>query len=493
MPRYHHGGRHGSHRVRRGVHGTNNEYGPMIQKTPTARSERHIDLPVILALMVVPIIWPSLIRVGPVTLEPYHVALLILVAATALQPRYLLMTFNIVKENIIFFSAFAIYITFLSLSYMHSLESSALKAIILKQIAFIIFGTCVAARIAAMPNAALTLYVGSIAGLVAFFAIMHMSAQAGNVSLFDALVSFGKTGDYKAWVYKFLKPALGAFSDQTVGTSIDFHASRKNNVASGILICLICYIVGHKYRENIANSLFVHYGLILLFIATLIMMLSRSAVLSFILTILPILAVKILRGRDPFVIAGVLAAATSIMFVYLIVPQGIIDGLEARFFDDTTSFESRLSSYSEAFKAIEQNILFGIGLGVEVGEQTIHNLFIYTWLQAGLFAFVAVFIFWGALVWKVLRQLWQLLMENRWAGNQEITLHAWIAAIPIMALLRVWISGGGTLNFAAWFSIGVFLGLVYRHDAEQTEPERLDVTGGYSMIPGLHDHRPPYR
>jgi O-antigen ligase len=465
----------------------------MIENTPMTRSERSIDLPVLLALLVVPIIWPSLIRVGPVTLEPYHVALLALVGATVLQPRYLLMVFNILKENIVFFAAFAIYILFLSLSYMHNLESSALKGLIFKQIAFIVFGACVAARVAAMPNAGLTLYVGGIASLVTFFVIMQISAQAGNVSLIDALVSFGKTGDYKAWVYKFLKPALGAFSEQTVGSAIDFAASRKNNVASGLLVCLICYIVGHKYMEKSTNSNILHYGVVSVFLASLIFMLSRSVVLSLLLTALPIVAAKIFRGRDPLFIAGAFAAATSIMFVYLIVPQGIIDGLEARFFDDTTSFESRLSSYSEAFRVIEDNMLLGVGLGEEIEEHTVHNLFLYTWLQAGVFGFIAVFVFWGALVWKVLMHLWRLLMESRWNTNQEIALHAWIAAIPIMALLRVWVSGGGTLNFAAWFSVGVFLGLIYRHEGERTEPGRIDATGGYPAIPGLRDHRSPFR
>jgi hypothetical protein len=465
----------------------------MTEKTPTARSERHVDLPVVLALMVVPIIWPSLLRVGPVTLEPYHIALLALVGATVLQPRYLLMTFNIIKDNIVFFAAFAVYVLFLSLSYTHSLESSALKALIFKQLAFIVFATCVAARVAAMPNAGLTLYVGGIASLVSLFVIMEISARAGNVGLFDALVSFGKTGDYKAWVYKFLKPALGAFSQQTVGSTIDFAASRKNNVASGILVCFVCYIVGQKYRSSIMNANIVHYAIISIFTASMIMMLSRSVILSFVLALVPIIAVKIIKGRDPLVLAGVFAAATSVMLVYLIVPQGIIDGLEARFFEDTTSFESRLSSYSEAFHVIENNIIFGIGLGEEIDEHTVHNIFLYAWLQAGVFAFLAAFVFWSALFFRVVRHLWQLLMENRWTSERDITLHAWIAAIPIMALLRVWVSGGGNLNFAAWFSIGVFLGLLYRHDGEQVATEPVVVAGGRPSVPGLREPRSPYR
>ncbi len=137
--------------------------------------------------------------------------------------------------------------------------------------------------------------------------------------------------------------------------------------------------------------------------------------------------------------------------------------------------------------------MLGIGLGEVVEEHTVHNLFLYTWLQAGLFGFIAVFVFWCALVWQVLRHLWQLLMENRWTTNDQITLHAWIAAIPIMALLRVWVSGGGTLNFAAWLSVGVFLGLIYRHDGQHTEARRTDVTGGYPAVPGMHDHHRSFR
>ena len=263
----------------------------------------------------------------------------------------------------------------------------------------------------------------------------------------------------------------------------DIAASRKNNVASGILVCFICYIVGYRYKRNIVNSHIFHYFMMSMFLASMVMMLSRSVVLSLTLAILPVIAVKTLRGRDPLMIAGVFAVATGLMLAYMVVPQGILDGLAARFFDDTTSFESRLSSYGEAFRVIEDNILWGVGLGEEIGEHTVHNLFLSTWLQAGVFGFMAAFVFWTALVWQVLRHLWRLLMERRWNTDHEITLHAWIVAIPIMALLRVWVSGGGTLSFAAWFSVGVFLGLVYRHDAEQIEQRRLDTTAGYPSGP----------
>jgi hypothetical protein len=62
-----------------------------------------------------------------------------------------------------------------------------------------------------------------------------------------------------------------------------------------------------------------------------------------------------------------------------------------------------------------------------------------------------------------------------------------------MALLRVWVSGGGNLNFAAWFSIGVFLGLLYRHDGEQVATEPVVVAGGRPSVPGLREPRSPYR
>jgi hypothetical protein len=460
---------------------------------PKSRSGMSVDLPIIYALVVVPIIWPSLFKVGPVTLEPYHVALLVLVGATVCQPRYLLMVFNIVKANVVLFSAFAAYILLLAISYMHSLESGALRELIFKQIAFIAFGACVAARMAATPNPGRTLYVGGIASLIILFVVMEISARSANASLIDALVSFGKTGDYKAWVYKFLKPAMGAFSVETVGSHYDFAASRKNNVASGILVCMVCYIVGHRYVAKAIHSQLLHYAILSIFMASMVMMLSRSVLLSFVLSLVPIAAVRIIRGRDPLFIAGAFVAATSVMLVYLIVPQGIIDGLEARFFDDTTSFESRLSQYSEAFKVIEQNMFTGVGLGQEIDEHTIHNLFLYTWLQAGVFALIAVFVFWSSIVIRIFQHVWQLLMVDTWSSNQEITLQAWIAALPIMGLLRVWVSGGGTLNFAAWFSIGVFLGLLYRHQGEQAQPARQSVASGYSMVPDLLERQRPYR
>ena len=457
----------------------------MTRESPRPFRLLSVDLPVVFALAVVPVIWPTLLSIGPTTIEPFHLAVLLVVGVTLCQPRCLIAAVAIVRDNIVFVAFFTLYLFLLSVSFLHSMEGSAFRELIVKQSAFAAFAACIAARVASMPDAGRTLYVGGIAGLLAFFAVLSLSAQAAGVGLLDALVSLGQSGDYKAWVYKFLKPALSSFAAPVVGNAEEIAAARKNNIASGLLVCLLCYIIGHVSRRTAVSRQFLHYSLLGLFLASLLMMLSRSVMLSLILSVLPIVAVKILRGRDPLFIVAAFATATSLMLAYLLVPQGIIDGLAARFFDDTTSFESRLSSYSEAFKVIEQNLVYGVGLGGRIDEKTVHNLFLYAWLQAGVLAFLVIFVAWSYLVFRVLEHLWRLLVDNTWTTRGEITLHAWIAALPIMALMRVWVSGGGTLNFAAWLSIGVFLGLLARHRRPSPVPRRLPAADPSPAPTGL--------
>jgi O-antigen ligase len=136
-----------------------------------------------------------------------------------------------------------------------------------------------------------------------------------------------------------------------------------------------------------------------------------------------------------------------------------------RFSFEDQSTASRVQQYEAAVVKIKEHPLIGNGY-FELDGKPIHNLFLSSWVHAGLAAFVLVLAFYLALLGRWLSILLTVITyPERWVIPIAFE---WIAPLPILPLFRVWLSGdGGHLFLGEWLALSAFLGIVLANDLKR--------------------------
>jgi len=142
------------------------------------------------------------------------------------------------------------------------------------------------------------------------------------------------------------------------------------------------------------------------------------------------------------------------------------------FADDSSG--NRLGQYAWALARIEENPLWGSGLGTFKG-QPVHNLFLGAWMHAGIFAFVlVVFAYLSIVVGWFLFVVRAVTQKGYWV----LAVRAeWIAVLPIVPLFRVWISGdSGHPSFVEWTALFAFYSLILTNRIAKADQRVLSVS-----------------
>jgi hypothetical protein len=271
------------------------------------------------------------------------------------------------------------------------------------------------------------------------------------------------TGDLEFIFYQFLKETF----QLVTASGSEAKAADKNVVAVAILAALFLIRAGHNtMRADLFGKIIMLLGLFILVILN-----TRSVLLTAAIS-LPLAGwIGTMRNgvnsSGEFILKSVFFFGIMISVVLVL----SMDFAAAPFIDDRFSFSDsssskRLQQYAWALERIELNPLWGSGLA-EFKGQPVHNLFLGAWMHAGFFAFLLVtisysiaMISWLAFVFKIVtrRDYWVLPVRVEW-----------IAVLPILPLLRVWIAGdAGHPSFVEWTTLCLFVGVVHSNGLART-------------------------
>ena len=445
----------------------------MRQLSFVPRLMRDADPALVVGIMFLPVVWGTLFNIGAFSLEPFHISMFIIIGLTFIRPSHYARALAILRHNWIFFVGFFIYLFINLLSYIKTLDTKALDAYVIKQVAFVILCAAVAVRVTNCRILTPSLYIGGLLSIFTFLAALSLSAYTSGTSLVDAFGNLVATGNYQAWTFGFLRHIFNAFSTHGAAADLDFITSLKNNVATGLLIAYICFRAGATRFIGVPAARALDICVSAAFLVCIVMMLSRSVVLALIMVFMVVILVDAVARNSATIIISLLGAAAAVMILFMALPDTVVHALAQRF-EDTSSYESRVEVYAMAIPLIEKNFWFGYGIGALLPDPdaSIHNLFLSAWFNTGILGFLSSAWFWLTAVLMVCLRILEVML-GRYKSSYQLTIfHAWIAVVPIMGLFRCWLIGGGNLNFSAWFALGLFFGVLYR---EATMRARLTV------------------
>lgn len=404
------------------------------------------------------IYWVPLAEIGPFSLEAFHVGMLFVILVTFASlsgPTTTVMVLTGVSPWLL---AYLAYLLFL----VPALVGTPGLSVVVKQLYFATGAICLAGFFFRYPNPEGLLRKGALCGLLLFLILTEYLARQSGKSLIPAVTEFLSSGNFQALIFKFFRPVFNALNE---GTDAAFGASMTNSVAGSLFVLSVCFRIGYRGRGADLLGSIVVFGA--LFLAVLLN--ARSVVLAALVGIPLAFSVRLmLRKSVPYTemlywSVGIVAFAT-LAFVAAVRGASMIRSIVRAFEFADNSAASRLSQYNWAFELIEESPILGHGYVVTDTGYTIHNLFLGAWVHVGIVGFILVVLFYVALLWSWLGAIHMATSRtNFWRLEARFE---WVAVLPVLPLLRVWISGGGGhIAFAEWIGLAVFAGLLMRNDA----------------------------
>lgn len=406
--------------------------------------------PVTILLATICIQWVVLAEVGNYSLHVPYLALGTVVLYAFTSRNRLAASLLYVRRNAIWTSALVIYFIILAAV----LSGSAGENMPPRQLFYLVCGIAFAACIATAQNLSMIFRIGSGLGLLLFVIFVEILARSIGLSWIDAITRFLQSGNLQFVIYSFFRAVFNSI-DPT--RDVAFSSSTKNTIASCVLVLGLLFRSGsaNPQRDVIGMAVIgVALGLLVLlntrsvlitaggslFLATAIGAMTRNAQ-NTVLLILKLLGLLAL-----VVVAVQLSAGDS----------AVSATLGDRFAFDDYSSAARMDQYRTALDRIQQHPFRGSGY-FEVGGLPIHNIFLSSWMYAGLVAFLLVVVFY---VTVLVRWLVFLVTVVTTPGRWVLPLAVeWVAPLPLLPLFRVWLSGdSGHFAIGEWIAISAFFG-----------------------------------
>lgn len=302
--------------------------------------------------------------------------------------------------------------------------------------------------------------------LVTFLTVTEIVGRQVGVG-WEMAISRFLAGDLDFVIYEFMRNIYNYFGDSSDAMVV---ASEKNAVAASLFLGLVLFrAAGPRMHTDWP-------GMVVTVVATfvLLMLNTRS-------TLLPLAGALALSSwlhlrrmpppdiRPILLLLGGGAVLMAIMFSVLLNDGALVDMLESRFSLSDSSATSRLTQQATSIRLIEQAIFTGNGY-IPVDDRRIHNLFLGAFVHAGVAAFLMTVVFYFAVLAIWLRFVLRLASG---ADFKVLNLRPeWVAALPLLPLVRVWLSGdAGHPELAEWLALGCFFALL----AAERWPNRFGV------------------
>lgn len=411
--------------------------------------------PATLLLATMPIQWVSLAHAGPFSIKLVYVAFLAVVVAALMARSVVNIAPVLVLQNASWCLPYAIYLLILGLA----LYGSPAETMAPRQVLYLFGCLSMAGLLATRLDASSILRIGALLGLLAFILVVEVKAWENGLSWTIAVPRFLTTGDLDFIVYSFFR---GVFNSAGDDGEITVKAAEKNTVAVCVFVLGLLFRIGFTRR----GSDWLGFGITMLVMFLIVLLNTRSVLL---VSGLALVLVAVLRHRisKRMSTAGWIGRFTGIAFAAGITaivvsadhPVNEVIFERLAFADDST--EGRVVQYEDALSQIEENLLLGSGYYQSVGR-TIHNLFLSSWVHAGLPAFLLVVAFYGALLATWLGLVLRIVQRPElWV---IATPFEWVAVLPLLPAFRVWLSGdAGHLFLGEWIALACFFGLVLRN------------------------------
>jgi O-antigen ligase len=425
-----------------------------------------LDLLVCLAFVTSSLRWFTVLSYGSVSVEPIHLALLFLLLYFFFSQRALGKASRLLSYAPLFWTLYTLYLL-LSLAFLLRKGFNPAIVALLPQLlyipAFFVIYSCLFQAL--LGGGSFKYYLGTGLAIIVFFLALGISAAIGGADLASAWSGLVGGGSFYGFNRVFTKVIFNTsgFQDSLSSAQfVEYSTSIKNELASCVVVLYAIMRSLRDFRSTwwsrcLESSCFGIAGIIV------VLSFSRSAFLCLALALCLSFAVSLFAGRSPVdrtFLAGIgfLIAAAAVAAFSNVGPVLLAS------FEDSVSYDERLQQFHVAVQLIEANIWTGIGTNIEVGGHDIHNLFLATWVKSGFFAFLAVL-----LAYLLLLGAWARTVVKTVAGRSFWRLAAdpgWVFAIPIVPLLRVYLSGkGGTFSISMWLGAAAFLAFIVANRA----------------------------
>jgi len=396
-----------------------------------------------------PLNWIIVRKLGGFQLTLPYAMTLLLGCTLLLQLRRSLIAFvRLMQDFAVWFVPYLVYLYVLKL-HLAGLPDNGM---ILRQVFFLICAVIVATAVLVTRGDMRLLRRGGMAALLGFVVICELLARRLGMSWITAIEHFA-VGDLQFIIYKFFRAIFDEGSDADVAASI------KNVVSGGLFIALILYRAGHDSaapdRRGQMVTVLTLGLLVLLNTRSVLLVAALAAMMAGVLATIR----RPVQSANALLVKGMVLVAAIVLVTGVLLSNSAATGMiESRFAFEDASTSGRFDMFSSAISLIEQNVFNGAGFR-EFNGLPVHNLFLGAWLHGGLLTFLLVALCYGAMVWTWLRFVLRIAVQRSyWILPVR---PEWVAVLPMLALIRVWLAGdAGHPGFAEWVSIVIFFALV---------------------------------
>lgn len=423
--------------------------------------------PLTLVLASLCVEWFVVAEAGPFTIKLPYLALFLLTAYAATSFRRISACLLFARQNAAWIVPFILYLLLLGAALYGSPGQNTVPRQFVYLVGCVAFGGCLAAAHDIKP----IFRVGAGVAVALFIGVVEITARKLGLSWFDAIRQFVGSGDLHYVVYTFLNTV---FNSTDPSGDVNIVTSEKNAIAVCILVVgLIFRSASSKPSRDLLGMIHMSVVFVLL-----VMLNTRSVIIAAGMGVLLAIGLRLVaRPGSGAALLG-LKALCAVLAIVLVIEFSdstpVTDLMSDRFAFEDTSAAARLEQYSVAIDRIEHHPWTGSGF-YEVGGYPVHNLFLSSWMNAGIAALFTVLCFYLVLIARWLSFLWMLVKRpERWVLPLA---PEWIATLPICPLFRVWISGGGgNLFLGEWMALAAFLGIMLANDLKRrsADPARRE-------------------
>lgn len=237
-----------------------------------------------------------------------------------------------------------------------------------------------------------------------------------------------------------------------------------------LLGALVTYVVlvGMSARGDRGSTLY-RTAVIAAFLSSLLVVVSLSRsntlALAFTLTLGLIAPILFSHGKGVKLAVGVAFGLIVAFVAFSLLMDStqqsredtFVTAIASRIAD--TGTDPRIVMISNALAAITESPIIGHGAGMRVAdgtgeELTVHNLFLASWVEQGIPGLLLSVLWYSALLGAVVGTYRR---NEQWSEGFS---GRWVALLPLVALIRSLVGGGGELTLVDWTGIGIFFGLL---------------------------------
>ncbi len=432
-----------------------------------------------LVVLLMPFQWIALYEVADRSLKPVHIGLAVVGLGFFLLGRPLQRVIAAAAASDWFALLFGLYVNMMMFALIWTTGPIAGGIIVFKQAMYFVVFLMLAGTIVGIPSDRMASAVkwSVPSGFLIFCAAGVVVFAMIGQNLFLQITAAIIRGDPKFLQFGIYPVMFKLAGGKPQGEDAETFGTNLRNTLVGAFFLYILLLnmyrpLWRSVRMQVVATVFSLVGVALIFLSV-----SRSNILVLAIAFSLVFGIKLLRGWRPSMMTLVLGlAATAAVFTGLVAAPGFVSG-SASIADQRVSeisSNTRIVMLQQVVTPLEEHPVRGSGINSTVSiasghDSRMHNVFAVAWFEVGLWALVVAILFNAAIVIAWGRQMWRVIAyPDHWV--LPVAPH-WVAALPVLPLIRAQLSGGGAFTLVEWSCLALFFGLVARNRAERRARE----------------------